>query len=119
MTTKEIANKLVELCRNGDFEKAQTELFAHDVVSIEPQTSPAFEKETKGLPAIIEKGKKFNEMVEAMHGVTLSDPLVAGNSFALTMQLDATMKGRGHVDMTELCVYKVKDGKIISEEFFM
>jgi hypothetical protein len=29
------------------------------------------------------------------------------------------MKERGEMDMTELCVYKVKDGKITSEEFFM
>jgi len=29
------------------------------------------------------------------------------------------MKERGHMDMTELCVYQVKDGKIISEQFFM
>ena len=119
MTTQEIANKLVELCRNGEFEKAQTDLFADDAVSIEPQSSPAFEKETKGLPAIQDKAQKWNAMVQEMHGVTVSDAIVAGNSFALTMRLDVTMKEGGHMDMTELCVYKLKDGKIISEEFSM
>ena len=119
MTTQEIANKLVEICRSGDFEKAQADLFAEDAVSIEQEASPAFEKETKGLPAIREKAKKWNSMVEEMHGITVSDPIVAGNSFALTMHLDVTMKERGHMDMTELCVYKVKDAKIISEEFSM
>ena len=60
MTTQEIANKLVELCRKGDFEKAQNDLFSQDAVSIEQESSPTFEKETKGLPAIHEKGKKWN-----------------------------------------------------------
>ena len=58
-------------------------------------------------------------MVEETHGITVSDPLVATNSFGCTMRLNVTMKGRGPMDMTELCVYEVKDGKIISEQFFM
>ncbi len=86
MTTQEIATKLVEICRSADFEKAQTELFADDAVSIEPEASPAFEKETKGLQAIFEKEKKFNSMVEKMHSITVSGPLIATNSFAVTMQ---------------------------------
>jgi ketosteroid isomerase-like protein len=119
MTTKEIADRLVALCRKGDFEKAQTELFAEDAVSIEPYSTPEFEKETKGLKAIKEKGDKWNAMVEKTHSLTVSDPLVASNSFACTMRMDVTMKQRGHMDMTELCVYEVKDGKIKTEEFFM
>jgi hypothetical protein len=87
------------------------------VVSIEPYATPAFQKETKGLPAIIEKGQKFSEMVETMHALTVSDPLVAGSSFACTMRMDVTMKGQGRMDMTELCVYDVKDGKVIAEQF--
>ena len=119
MTTQEIANRLVELCRKGDFEKAQADLFADDAVSIEQEATPAFDKETKGKAAIKEKGQKWNSMVEEMKGLTLSDPIIAANSFALTMRLNVVMKERGPMDMTELCVYKVKDGKIVSEEFFM
>jgi ketosteroid isomerase-like protein len=119
MSTQEIANRLVELCRQGEFEKALDELFSSDAVSIEPYATPAFEKETKGMDAIKEKGKKWNEMVEEMHSVTVSDPVVVTNSFACTLRLNVTMKERGPMDMTELCVYQVKDGKIISEQFFM
>jgi len=119
MTTKEIANRLVELCNKGDFETVQAELFADDAVSIEPYSTPEFEKETKGKQAIKEKGEKWNEMVETAHNIEISDPVVAGSSFACTMRMHVTMKGKGEMDMTELCVYKVKDGKIISEEFFM
>lgn len=119
MTTVEIANRLVELCKKGDFEGAQKELFAEDAVSIEPHGTPDFEKETKGLDAILEKGKKWADMVEEYHDTKVSEPLVGGNSFAVTITMGVTMKGRGRMDMTELCIYHVKDGKIISEQFLM
>lgn len=119
MTTQEIANRLVKFCQQGDFESAQNELFAQDAVSIEPHSTPAFEKETKGLDAIKEKGKKWNSMVETMHEAKVSEPLIASNSFAVTMQMHVTMKDGQDMNMTELCVYEVKDGKIISEQFFM
>jgi len=35
------------------------------------------------------------------------------------MFMDVTMKGKGRMAMTELCVYQTKDGKIIAEQFFM
>lgn len=119
MPTKEIAKKLKKLCEKGDFETAQRELFANDAISIEPYASDDFEKETHGLKAIIEKGKKWNDMVTESHAMEVSDPIIAGDSFALTMRMDVTMKKGGRMDMTELCVYHVKDGKIISEQFLM
>ncbi len=117
MSTEEIAKRLVAHCREGKWEAAQRELYAEAAVSIEPYASPMFEKETKGLPAIIEKGKKFDSLVETMHALKVSDPIVATSSFACTMQMDVTMKAEGRMNMTELCVYEVKDGKIISEQF--
>ena len=33
--------------------------------------------------------------------------------------MDVTTKQQGRMDMTELCVYHVKEGKIICEQFFM
>lgn len=119
MTTQEVANRLTELCQKGDFEAAQNELFAEDAVSVEQHATPDFDKETKGLKAIKEKGEKWGQMVESMHGIEVSEPLVATSSFALTMKMDVTMKGGQKMDMTELCVYEVKDGKIVKEEFFM
>jgi hypothetical protein len=119
MTTAEVANRLVEHCKKGDFEGAQKELYTDDAVSIEAHATPDFEKETKGLDAIMEKGHKWNEMVEEFHGCTISEPLLADNSFAVTMTMDVTMKGRGRGKMTELCIYHVKDGKIVSEQFLM
>jgi len=119
MNTKEIAERLVALCRKGEWETAQKELFAADAVSIEPYATPEFPIETKGLEAIYEKGRKFGSMVEEMHSLSISDPLVAAGSFACTMSMDITMKGQGRMQMAELCVYDVKDGKIVSERFHM
>lgn len=117
MTTQAIADRLVALCREAKYEQAQKELYADDAVSKEPYATPAFAQETKGLPAIIEKGHKFTAMIETMHSTSVSDPIVAGSSFACVMRLDVTMKGQGRMDMSELCVYDVKDGKIVSEAF--
>jgi len=119
MTTQEIADKLVAYCRKGEFDAAQKELFAPDAVSIEPYETPAFPKETKGLQAIKEKGEKWNAMVQEVNGLEVSDPLVGTNSFACTIHMKVTMKERGPMDMKELCVYRIANGKIISEEFIM
>ena len=117
MTTKETADRLVKYCREAKWEPAQRELFAENAVSIEPESNKMFAKETKGLKAIIEKGHKFDAMIEKVHSVTVSEPVLAKNSFACVMNLDVTMKGEGRMQMGELCVYEVKDGKIVSEQF--
>ena len=119
MTTEQIAKRLKELCEQGQFEHAIKELFSTDAESIEPNASPDFARETRGTDAILAKGKKWNEMVEEQHGFEISEPVVAEDSFALTMHIDVTMKERGRMNHKELCVYKVSGGRIISEQFFM
>ncbi|SUS03689.1 conserved hypothetical protein [uncultured Defluviicoccus sp.] len=119
MKTQKIAERLVALCREAKWETAQKELFADDAVSIEPAATPAFAKETKGLAAIVEKGRKFDAMIETLHKLTVSDPLVADSSFTCMMAMDVTMKGQPRMQMSELCLYHVKDGKIVSEQFHM
>lgn len=118
-SVSQVASSLVAFCRQGQFEKAQKELFSDDVISIEPEASQGFEKETRGLPAIIEKGHQFDTITEKIHGIRVSEPLIAGNTIAFTLSLDATMKGRERSTIEELCVYQVKEGKIISEQFYM
>ncbi len=119
METKEIAKKLVDYCKKGAWEKAQSELYAENAVSIEPYETPEFPKETRGLKAIIQKGKKFDSMVEKVHSIEVSESLVAGNSIAFKIQMDLEFKGKGRMNSPELCVYVVADGKIVSEQFFV
>ena len=119
MNTEAIAKRLVELCRTGDYEQAQRELYADDAVSIEPEGAPAGAMgNAQGLAAILEKGRKFGESIEAFHGASCSDPVVAENWFSVSMGMDATFKGMGRVQMQEICVYRVRDGKIVREQFF-
>ena len=117
MTTDEIASLLVSYCRQGQFEKAQTELLSADAVSVEPEDTPMAPRETRGRGGIIEKGRQFMSQVEQVHSMHVSDPVVAPQSFACTMTIDATMKGRGRTTISELCVYDVVAGKIVSEQF--
>src|SRR5579859_6391372 len=79
MSNQKIAERLAKLCREGQFETAQRELFADNAVSIEQQATPQFPKETHGLQAIIDKGHVFEGLVEQTHGCDASAPLVVGN----------------------------------------
>jgi len=119
MTTPEIASRLVDYCRKGEFEQAQKELYADNIVSIEPFVTPDFEKETKGLEAVLEKGRKFSSMIGELHGIEVSDPLVTDTGIALRLVMDITMKGKDRGKFDELCIYKIDNGKIVSEEFIM
>ena len=117
MTTREVANKLVEYCRKGDWHSAQTELYAADAVSIEPKGARGPEL-TSGLDNIIAKGKQWENSVEQIHSMELEGPLVSSNHFSCTMTLDMKMKGMDRMKSDQICVYEVKDGKIVKEQFF-
>ena len=119
MTTQEIAEQLVILCRQGQFEPAQKQLYGENAVSIEPYDTPEFPRETKGLEAINKKIRNFTNMIQETHSLEVSEPIVATNSFACIMHMDVTMKEKGRMNMKELCVYEIKDGKVIAERFYM
>lgn len=117
MTTQEVANLYNELAQTAQWDKIQDELFADNAVSIEPPGSPGLQS-VEGMPAIKEKGKKFGEMVEEMHGGYTTAPVVGGNFFSVGMGMECTMKGMGRQKMDEIALYEVKDGKIVREQFF-
>jgi len=117
MTTQDIANRLVSMCRNGQVEEAKEELFANNIISIEPREG-LLPKETKGMGAIRKKADLFVSHVEDFFGSTISDPVVAGDFFSIAWATDLQMKGEERKTNREICVYKTKDGKIVSEQFF-
>lgn len=119
MNTEQVAKRLVELCRKGEYEQAQRELYAQDAVSIEmPGLPEGALGNVEGLEAIYEKGRQFSERVEAVHASEASDPVIAGNWFSVAFSMDITFKGRGRVQMQDIGVYHVRDGKVVSEQFF-
>lgn len=117
MTTQEVATRLVELCRAGNYEQAKKELFAQDALSVEPEGVP--NRIAQGMEALAQKGKAFQEKTETIHKNEVSDPVVAENFFSCSMKMNLTMKGMSEpIDMDEMCMFTVKDGKITKEEFF-
>lgn len=116
MTTKEVADRLVSLCRSGKVLEAGAELYADNIVSIEPDHAPM--QSAEGKAAVSAKGNQFASMIEERHDGSFSDPIVAGRYFSIAVMLDATMKGMGRMKLDEICVYEVKDGKIVREQFY-
>src|SRR5438067_10777183 len=117
MTTQDVANRFHELAQTGQWDKIQEELFADNAASVEPPHSQGMQT-AEGMDAIREKGKRFGEMVEEMHGGYSNEPIVAGRHFAVAMGMDVTMKGQRRMKMDEIALYEVKDGKIVKEQFF-
>jgi ketosteroid isomerase-like protein len=117
MTTREVADRLSQLFKEFKWKEALEELFSQDAVSVEPAHSPGLQT-VQGLDNIKKKGDQFNEMVEEMHGGSVGEPIVGGNYIAVSMSMDVTMKGSGRMNMEEICLYEVKDGKIVKEQFF-
>ena len=116
MTTRDLANQFYEYMQQGAFEKIYTELYSEDATSEETPGSDW--GKANGMNEIYEKGKKWNETVEEMHGGSTGEPVVAGEYFTCFMTMDFTPKGGPRTNMEEIGLYKVQNGKIVSEQFF-
>ena len=74
MTTQEVADRLVELCRQGEFVQAVQELYSDDIVSIEPEGSPM--GTVRGIPAIMQKGEQHAHSIQFFKRFVCSSYLV-------------------------------------------
>ena len=117
MSAQEVANRLVQQCREGKNVDAINELYDDHIVSLEPEGAP-MERKTVGKEAVLASTNQWFNSVEELHSAHISDPVVAGNFFACGMNIDATYKEHGRNVMDELCVFEVKDGKIVTSQFF-
>jgi len=111
----EIASRLTSLCEDHKFIDAYNELFSEHAVSIDPQLK---NEPLIGLAALLERERQFlaaNDVKE----VRISDPLFAGNYFTVTFSLVFTPMGQESKKVEELGVYKVENGKITSQQFFI
>ncbi len=109
MTTQEVANKFVNLCKEGKYDEAYG-MYADNAVSEEMPGIP--NHITTGKANIIKEYQQWAENIEEMHGGSVGDPMVAGNHFVVPMSMDATFKDRGRQQMDELCVYQVENDQI-------
>jgi hypothetical protein len=115
-TIHQIADRLITLCREQKFVEAYKELYGEEAESIDPMHSlmpPA-----RGLITLVEREKQFL-LKATIHKIEVSEPLIAVNYFAINLRMDFTTEDGGRRDLEELCVYYVKGGKIVRQQFFI
>jgi SnoaL-like domain len=118
MNTMEIANKLVDLCRQGKNAEAVQTLFAQNAVSVEAFAPPGGQQETHGMQGILGKGQWWVDNHE-IHSGAVTGPWPHGNRFVVGFQYDVTNKPSGQrMKLDEVGLYTIENGKIVREEFF-
>jgi hypothetical protein len=112
-----VAARFNVLAQEEKWFEIQEELFAENVKSIDPENSPYF-KNAEGKSSVRKKGEDWVKRIEAVHRLHTTEPVIGGNHFAIGREVDITVKGFGRIQMNEIMMYEVKDGKIILEQFF-
>lgn len=117
MTTQEVAARFNELAQQEKWFEIQDEFFAENVRSIDPPDSPYF-KYAEGKAPVRKKGEDFVKKIQELHGTYTTPPVIGGNHFAVGRGVDITVEGFGRIKIDQIMLYEVKDGQIISEQFF-
>ena len=118
MSTSEIANGLVDLCRQGKNMEAIAKYYSDAIVSVESMSSPEMPAEMKGIEAIKGKNKWFFDNNE-LHSEEVNGPFIGEKQFAVEYKMDVTQKASGkRMKMEEMGLYTVEGGKIVREHFF-
>lgn len=116
-TTREVADRFNELAQQEKWFEIQDEFFAENVKSIDPPHSPYFGF-AEGKSAVRKKGEDFVKRIKALHSAYTSEPIVSGNHFAVGREVDITTQEFGRIQINQIMLYEVKDGQIVSEQFF-
>jgi len=118
MSVSDVANGLVNLCREGKFMDAISQYYSDDIVSVEPVGNEQMPAEMSRIEAIRGKNQWWTDNHE-VHGLEVARPYVSDDGFAVRFTIDATPKMTGQrVKMVEAAFYTVSDGKIVREEFY-
>ena len=117
MNTQEVANKVVELTRKQAWKEALDTLYSKDIVSVESQAMRGGSPESRGIEAVQGKTDWWVNNMQ-VHNAKVSGPFVAHDRFVVQYDIDVTDKNSNkRMQMSEVGVYTVKDGKIVREEF--
>jgi ketosteroid isomerase-like protein len=117
MTTNDIAVGLVEFCKNFQLEEAVNAYYSEDIVSTEAM--PGDMQVVRGLAAVRAKTEWWDANNE-VHSMKTEGPWINGDQFIVRFDVDLTDKTSGQRWAgSEMALYSVKDGKIVSETFFM
>lgn len=117
LTTQQVAARFNELAQQEKWFEIQAEFFSEDVKSIDPVGSP-YMGYAEGKAAVRKKGEDFVKQITGLHSAYTSAPIITGNHFAVTREMDITTQLHGRIQINEIMLYEVKDGQIVSEQFF-
>jgi hypothetical protein len=120
MTTQEVADRYYELASQSKWTDIQDEFHDDNVISQEPEhvASRGLQVMVNGYRAVKAKSTASRELIETIHSQYCSEPIVAGNFFSVTLKRDVTFKNRPRMNLEEICVFQVTEGKIVLEQFF-
>jgi SnoaL-like protein len=117
MSTEEVAKKLVGYCRKGEWMQAVNDLYAKDIVSVEPREMENMPAEMRGIDQVRGKTEWWEKNMQ-VHSAKVGGPFVAGEKFVVQFDVDVTDKtSKKRMQMSEVGIYTVKDGKVSREEF--
>lgn len=117
LNIQEIVTLYNELAKDEKWFEIQDEFFAEDVTSTDPKHSPYFGY-AEGKAAVRKKGEDFIKKIMDFHGAYTTPAIIGGNHFAVGRGVDITVEGFGRIKIDQIMLYEVKDGQIISEQFF-
>lgn len=115
----EIGKKLVALCNAGKDTEAVDTLYAKDIVSIEGQGTEQMPARMEGLDAVKGKSAWWHDNHQ-IHSFKAAGPFYGHreDQFAAEFEIDVTNKQSGQrMQMREVALYTVKNGKVAQEEF--
>ena len=118
-STATVAHELVDLCKQGRNMEAIAKFYSPNIVSVESMGNDEMPAEQHGIDAIRGKNEWWVENNE-IHSAKAIGPFIAdGGQFAVKFDYDTTFKPSGQrMQMTEMALYTVEDGKIVHEHFF-
>ena len=115
MSTQDVANGLVALCKAGKFTEAGETYWSDNILSVEAMGDNA---ELRGIEAVRGKGEWWNDAHE-VHGAVVEGPYINGDQFVVRFKMDITIKASGERrTMDEVALYTVRNAKITEERFF-
>ena len=116
MTVKDIADDIAAMLRAGRTDVAGEKYWADDVLSVE--AAPGDMAQISGKDAARGKGEWWSNAHE-VHASEVEGPYVNGDQFVVRFKMDLTQKETGNrIQMDEVGVYTIKNGKIAEERFF-
>jgi hypothetical protein len=118
MKINEIANRFVQWRNTNNADKLRTELYSPNIESVEEWNNSEIGR-VRGMEGLRKKGQSLSQQFE-VHNIKASDATVADNWFSVKFEIDTTDKKSGKRSiLSEIGAYKVDDGKIVKEYYFM